>query len=66
MVTVGKIVTRVPQTIGMPTERNRMVLERRPQRGKVVYVHPKGRFHVVEFENLMGDKIRETFDGVED
>ena len=36
----------------------------KPQKGVVVYVHPKRRFHVVEFENLKGEKIRETFDGV--
>lgn len=30
--------------------------------GNVVYIHPKGRFHVVEF-SLWGRKIRETFFG---
>ena len=33
-------------------------------RGKVVYVHPKGRFHTVEFMTGCG-AIRESFQGVE-
>lgn len=31
--------------------------------GRVVYIHPKGRFHIVEFETD-GGKIREAFKGV--
>ena len=33
----------------------------RLMRGKVVYVHPAGRFHVVEFEK----GVRESFEGVQ-
>lgn len=32
-------------------------------RGKVVYVHPQGRFHTVEFMTG-GGPIRESFQGV--
>lgn len=65
MLCVGKKVTRIPRTIGVLDDSSfGTKLQARPMRGVVVYVHPKGRFHVVEFENLKGEKIRETFDGV--
>lgn len=32
------------------------------KRGKVVYIHPESRFHVVEFE-FGGGKFREAFPG---
>ena len=32
--------------------------------GEVVFVHPKGRFHTVEFEYPRGEKLRWTYDGV--
>ncbi len=48
---LGETVSRRPATFG----RGRM-------RGKVVYVHPAGRFHVVEFETR-GGVIRECFRG---
>lgn len=34
----------------------------RPLSGRVVYIHPKGRYHTVEF-NLPGGKARESFRG---
>lgn len=34
------------------------------RRGKVLWVHPKGRFHVVGFETPRG-VVRESFPGVE-
>lgn len=46
---LGESVSRRPATFG----RGRM-------RGRVVYVHPAGRFHVVEFETR-GGVIRECF-----
>lgn len=65
MLQVGQKVTRTPRTIGELDERNfSYKLNPQPMRGVVVYVHPKGRFHVVEFANQRGDTIRETFDGV--
>lgn len=33
-------------------------------RGRVVYIHPKGRFHVVEYDLAFGAKLREAFAGV--
>lgn len=32
--------------------------------GTVIYVHPEGRFHTVEFEMRYGRTIRESFCGV--
>lgn len=37
---------------------------RRPMRGRVDYIHPRGRFHIVAFE-VRGKTIKETFQGVE-
>lgn len=36
----------------------------KPISGRVVYIHPKERFHIVEFE-LLGGKLRESFLGTE-
>lgn len=33
--------------------------------GRVVYIHPKGYYHTVEFE-LNGGHVRESFKGVSD
>ena len=49
---VGETVIRRPATFG----RGRM-------KGRVVYVHPAGRFHVVEFELPRGGTLRECFAG---
>ena len=38
---------------------------RRPMIGKVVYIHPEGRYHLVEFE-VWGGTVRECFAGVAD
>ena len=69
MVKVGDKVTRTPKTIEQMVlvegQSFGGVLRAKPVTGTVVYVHPQGRFHVVEFENLRGDKLRETFDGVD-
>ncbi len=35
-----------------------------PMTGTVVYIHPQGRFHMVEFENRRGVKWRECYLGV--
>ena len=66
MLCVGQKVTRIPKTFGLLDDITDFSVKTgiKPQRGTVVYVHPKGRFHVVEFENLKGETIRETFDGV--
>lgn len=66
MVKVGQRVTRMPKTFGALDDMRDFTVKTgiKLQKGIVVYVHPKGRFHVVEFENLKGEKIRESFDGV--
>lgn len=60
---LGQIVTRYPQTFhDTDGEKN---APRKPMKGKVVYIHPLGRYHVVEFE-LRGGPVRESFLGVND
>lgn len=43
---IGDYVTRKPVTIGCGDDYS---LARKPMRGRVVYIHPKGRYHVVQF-----------------
>lgn len=58
-VKIGDKVYRKPLTItGLDTK----TLIRMP--GTVVWVHPEGRFHVVEFQ-LGGGAVRECFMGVD-
>lgn len=55
---VGDIVTRKPITFADKDSKNAG-----PMRGRVVWVHPLGRFHVVEFGE--GRRaVRESFMGV--
>ena len=57
-VQVGDIVARRPVTFSDNENKTAQVM-----RGRVVYVHPKGRFHVVEFGE--GRRaVRESFAGV--
>lgn len=58
---IGLEVVRTPQTIFEEAHGKTI---RRPMRGRVTYVHPRGRFHVVAFE-VCGKTIKETFQGVE-
>ena len=60
---VGEKVVRVPLTISDfdPKTMKRII---RPLRGRVTYIHPRGRYHVVEF-NTPGGPVRECFLGVE-
>lgn len=61
MVKVGQMVTRpVPISAGYDTVR----VEKRPMRGKVVFVKRNGSFHTVEFE-YGREKLRFTFDGAD-
>ena len=59
---IGLEVVRTPQTIFEEGARGKAI--RRLMRGRVTYVHPRGRFHVVAFE-VCGKTIKETFQGVE-
>lgn len=55
----------MPVTIEYPviTDRGAIRSERRPMSGRVVYIHPLGRFHLVEFD-MPGGPVREAFWGV--
>ena len=59
---IGLEVVRTPQTIFEEEAPGKAI--RRPMRGRVTSVHPRGRFHVVAFE-VRGKTIKETFQGVE-
>ena len=52
---VGDTVQRRPISFSDSDDKNARLL-----RGTVIYVHPAGRFHVVEFEK----GVRESFAGV--
>lgn len=60
-VEIGQEVVRMPETI---FKRANGKAALRTMRGRVVYIHPRGRFHVVAFK-VRGKIIRETFKGVE-
>lgn len=57
-VQLGERVRRIPGTLSCTVDRSA-----RPMEGKVVYIHPKGRFHTVEFQT-MGGPVRESFMGL--
>ncbi len=59
---IGLEVVRTPQTIFEEEAHGKAI--RRPMRGRVVYIHPRGQFHIVAFE-VRGKTIKETFQGVE-
>lgn len=61
MVKVGDKVMRRPC---LPiTEREDERCSRKPREARVVYVHPQGRYHTVEFRMLNGT-MRESYQGV--
>lgn len=60
---LGDKVMRLPETFADSGEDKRSL--RRPVAGHVVYIHPKGHYHTVEFE-LNGGHVRESFKGVSD
>lgn len=57
-VQLGERVRRIPGTLSCAVDKSA-----RPMEGKVVYIHPKGRFHTVEFQT-MGGPVRESFMGL--
>ena len=59
---LGEKVVRMPETFRDYGEENRTP---RAVAGRVTYIHPKGRFHMVEFETP-GGALRECFLGVGD
>lgn len=63
MLKVGQKVMRTPLSLTQMGSDGKQV--RRPMVGKVVYVHPRYRYHLVEFETW-GGTVRECFQGAED
>ena len=59
---LGEKVVRMPETFRDYGEESRTP---RAVAGRVTYIHPKGRFHMVEFETP-GWALRECFLGVGD
>nr|DAG72654.1 MAG TPA: hypothetical protein [Caudoviricetes sp.] len=58
---INDIVERRPQIIY--DQENRRIRGAGPLKGKVVYIHPAGRWHMVEFSTPHGP-VRECFYGV--
>ena len=59
---LGEKVVQMPETFRDYGEESRTP---RAVAGRVTYIHPKGRFHMVEFETP-GGALRECFLGVGD
>lgn len=59
---LGEKVVRMPETFRDYGEESRTP---RAVAGRVTYIHPEGRFHMVEFETP-GGALRECFLGVGD
>ncbi len=60
MLTIGKEVKRMP-SIHIDEQGRRTA---GTVKGEVIYIHPRGRFHVVQF-TFPGGSFRESFLGVE-
>lgn len=54
----GDRVSMIPESFMGHDDRGKP--ERRPLRGTVVYIHPRGRYYTVEFETR-GGLIKESF-----
>ena len=60
---IGQKVRRVPLSLTQTADNGKQ--EHRPMTGKVVYIHPQGRYHMVAFE-MRGGVVRECFGGTDD
>lgn len=60
---IGQKVRRVPLSLTQTADNGKQ--EHRPMTGKVVYIHPEGRYHMVAFEMRVGI-VRECFEGTDD
>lgn len=60
---VGDIVRR--KSFAMKGDFNFASSDKTPMEGKVIYIHPEGRFYIVEF-TVRGGKVRECFLGAKD
>lgn len=56
-VNVGDIVWR---KINVTSNKDWTKDERKPQKGRIIYIHPRRKFYTVEFECLYGT-IRESY-----
>lgn len=59
---IGQKVRRVPLSLTQTADSGKQ--EHRPMTGKVVYIHPEGRYHMVAFE-MRGGIVRECFGGTD-
>ena len=57
MMQIGDYVTRLPVTVNCGDDYS---LAKKPLPGRVVYIHPKGLFAVLEFDGVFGNP-RESF-----
>lgn len=60
---IRDVVTAIPTELGCEYDAHYKVLK--PMEGKVVYIHPRKRFYVLEFEFSLGanvNKVREAFE----
>ena len=62
MLKVGDKVTREPESIYAPGEKERSKRNPVKMEGVVTYIHPFGWYHIVEF-TTRGGKFKETFWG---
>ena len=60
---IGQKVRRVPLSLTQTADNGKQ--EHRPMTGKVLYIHPEGRYHLVAFETR-GGVVRECFSGADD
>lgn len=60
---IGQKVQRFP--VSFSEQDGKKGEAKRPMTGTVVFIHPKGRFHIVEFQ-VRGKAVRESFQGVQD
>lgn len=60
---IGQKVRRMPLSLTQTADNGKQ--EHRPMTGKVVYIHPEGRYHMVAFE-MRGGIVRECFGGTDD
>lgn len=60
---IGQKVRRVPLSLTQTADNGKQ--EHRPMTGKVVYIHPQGRYHMVAFE-MRGGIVRECFGRTDD
>lgn len=56
---IGEYVTAIPTELSCDVDRR--TKEPVPMTGKVVFIHPRRRFYVLEFAFKNGNKVREAY-----